>query len=80
MSILLAREISFDPYRKAFYSLYPGNWNYKIIDLGDIEKGETAEDTRFAAKEVIAALIQKKYYSHLFWRKPRNRICTISCL
>ena len=52
-------EISFDPYRKALYSLYPGNWNYKIIDLGDIEKGETAEDTRFAAKEVIAALLKK---------------------
>lgn len=52
-------EISFEPYRKALYSLYPGNWNYKIIDIGDIQKGETAEDTRFAAKEVIAALIKK---------------------
>ncbi len=52
-------ELSFDPYRKALYSLYPGNWNYKVIDLGDIEKGETPEDTRFAAKEVIAALLDK---------------------
>jgi len=52
-------EISFDAYRKAFYSLYPGNWNYTIIDLGDIEKGNSAEDTRFAAKEVIAALLKK---------------------
>jgi arginase family enzyme len=52
-------ELSFDPYRKALYSLYPGNWNYKIIDLGDIEKGATIEDTRFAAKEVIAALLKK---------------------
>lgn len=55
----IGAEISFDSYRKALYSLYPGNWNYKIIDLGDIEKGETAEDTRFAAKEVIAALLKK---------------------
>ena len=55
----MGEEISFDPYRKALYSLYPGNWNYKIIDLGDIEKGETPEDTRFAAKEVIAALLNK---------------------
>jgi arginase family enzyme len=55
----IGSEISFDPYRKALYSLYPGNWNYKIIDLGDIEKGATAADTRFAAKEVIAALLKK---------------------
>ncbi|WP_026451378.1 formimidoylglutamase [Aequorivita capsosiphonis] len=55
----MGATISFDPYRKALYALYPGNWNYKIIDLGDIEKGETPEDTRFAAKEVIAALLNK---------------------
>lgn len=51
-------EISFDSYRLAFYSLYPGNWNHSIIDLGDIEKGETPEDSRFAAKETIAALLK----------------------
>lgn len=56
----MGEDISFDPYRKALYSLYPGNWNYKIIDLGDIEKGETADDSHFAAKEVIAALLEKK--------------------
>lgn len=55
----IGADISFDAYRKAFYSLYPGNWNYKIIDLGDIENGEKVEDSRFAAKEVIAALIKK---------------------
>lgn len=55
----IGAEISFDSYRKTLYSLYPGNWNYNIIDIGDIEKGETAEDTRFAAKEVIAALLKK---------------------
>ena len=51
-------EISFDSYRKAFYSLYPGNWNYNIIDLGDIEKGSSQEDSRYAAKETIAALLK----------------------
>ncbi len=53
-------EICFDLYRKAFYSLYPGNWSHSIIDLGDIEKGETPEDSRFAAKETIAALLKMK--------------------
>lgn len=51
-------EISFDSYRKAFYSLFPGNWNHAIVDLGDIEKGESPEDSRFAAKETIAALLK----------------------
>src|SRR5690606_37912306 len=58
--------ISFDAYRKAFYSLYPGNWNHKIIDPGDIEKGATAEDTRFVAKEVIAALLKKNIVPLIF--------------
>ncbi len=55
----MGAEVSFDAYRKAFYSLYPGNWSNKIIDIGDIENGVTVEDTRFAAKEVIAALLKK---------------------
>lgn len=52
-------EVCFDVYRKALYSLYPGNWNHGIIDLGDIEKGASAEDSRFAAKEVVAALLNR---------------------
>lgn len=52
-------EISLDAFRKAFYSLYPGNWSKKIIDLGDIHKGATVEDTYFAFKTVVAALLKK---------------------
>lgn len=51
-------EISFDIYRKAFYSLYPGNWSHEIIDLGDIKKGESVEDSRFASRETISALLK----------------------
>jgi arginase family enzyme len=53
-------EVSFEAVRKEFYSLYPGNWSRKIIDLGDIEKGETVEDTYFAVKTVVAALLKLK--------------------
>ncbi len=56
----LGEEVSFDSYRKALYSLYPGNWNHSIIDLGDIEQGETPEDSHFAAREVISRLMQHK--------------------
>src|SRR6478672_5580580 len=45
--------------RKEFYSLFPGNWNVSIADLGDIEAGNSVEDTAFALREVVAALLKK---------------------
>jgi len=45
--------------RKAFYGLFPGSWNTVIADLGDINKGESVEDTYFALKTTIAILIKK---------------------
>lgn len=46
--------------RKELYSLFPGNWDASIADLGNILPGEAIEDTYFALKEVIALLIKKK--------------------
>lgn len=45
--------------RKTFYSLFPGSWHTKIVDLGNINKGERVEDTYFALKTTIALLIKK---------------------
>jgi hypothetical protein len=45
--------------RKELYSLFPGNWNVSIADLGDIESGNSVDDTSFALREVIAALLKK---------------------
>ena len=56
----IGEELCFDEIRKSFYSLYPGNWPHRIIDLGDIEKGETLNDTHFAMKAVIEQLLLKK--------------------
>ncbi|PKD17592.1 arginase [Salegentibacter salinarum] len=58
----LGEEIDFLDFvdvRKAFYSLFPGNWHIKIADLGDIEKGETVEDTYFAIQTLVAQLVKK---------------------
>ena len=44
--------------RKAFYSLYPGNWHVSIADLGDILAGSSLEDTYFATHKVIARLLK----------------------
>jgi len=55
----IGEKLCFDDIRKSLYSLYPGNWTHKIIDLGDIEKGESVKDTYFAMKTVIEALLKK---------------------
>ena len=46
--------------RKEFYSLFPGNWQKQIVDLGDIVAGESLEDTYYALKIAIAHLIKNK--------------------
>ena len=55
----IGEEICFDEIRKSLYSLYPGNWPYSIIDMGDIEKGESIQDTHFAMKTVMEELLKK---------------------
>lgn len=56
----LGEELSFDTLRKSIYGLYPGNWNETIVDLGDIAKGASVEDTYFAFRTVLEALLKKK--------------------
>ena len=45
--------------RLQLYSLMKGNWNTTIADLGDVEPGNTVEDTYFVVKGVVAELITK---------------------
>ena len=52
-------EVDLDTIRKEFYSLFPGNWESPIADLGDILAGNSLEDTFFAVKKVISKLIKK---------------------
>lgn len=56
----MGAEVNFENFRKALYSLYPGNWSGKIIDLGDIQKGATIADTLFAVKQITEELLLKK--------------------
>ena len=56
----IGEEFQLNEIRKAFYALFPGSWNTTVADLGDINKGETVEDTYFALKTTIAVLIEKK--------------------
>ena len=53
-------DFSFDNFRKQFYSLFPGNWNASIVDLGTIEAGASVADTYFVVKNLMAQLIKKR--------------------
>lgn len=45
--------------REELYKLYPGNWPTNVVDLGDIQQGNTIEDTYFALGEVLTYLIKR---------------------
>ena len=47
-----------EDFRKSFYHLFPGNWNFKICDLGNLPNGAYPEDTYFALKEICIHLRQ----------------------
>ena len=53
-------DCNFDRFRKEFYSLYPGNWNVSLADLGTIEAGASIEDTYFVLKKLVEELVKKK--------------------
>ncbi len=55
----IGEEFNFNEIRKSLYGLFPGSWDSVIADLGDIEKGETVEDTYFALQTTVTLLIQK---------------------
>ena len=46
--------------RKELYQLYPGNWPISVVDLGNISKGNSIEDTYFALGELLTYLIKSK--------------------
>jgi len=55
----LDESVNFNAVRKSFYALYPGNWGLQLADLGDIMPGDQVEDTYFAVKTIVSALLRK---------------------
>ena len=56
----IGEEFNFSEIRKTLYSLFPGNWKKTIVDLGDINQGESVEDTYFALRTTVSILLEKK--------------------
>lgn len=52
-------EVNLDAVRKELYTLFPGNWQSSIADLGNIIPGNSLEDTFFALQKVASKLIRK---------------------
>ena len=48
-----------DAVRKHLYQLFPGNWHTNIADLGDIQKGNSVNDTYFAVNKLITYLLKQ---------------------
>ncbi|WP_445381271.1 formimidoylglutamase [Robiginitalea sp. IMCC43444] len=52
-------RLNLDEIRIQLYKLMQGNWEQGILDLGDIEEGETVKDTYFVVREIIAGLLEE---------------------
>jgi arginase family enzyme len=51
-------EVDLTEIRKELYTLFPGNWQTSIADLGDILPGNSLEDTFFAVQKVTSKLLK----------------------
>ena len=58
-SLSNSENILKNSFRDAFYSLYYGNWDIVLADLGNIPEGTTQEDTFVAIREVTAHLLKQ---------------------
>lgn len=45
--------------RKQLYKLFPGSWISKIADLGNIQQGNTVQDTYFAVSDLLSGLLKQ---------------------
>ena len=58
-SLTNSENILKNSFREHFYSLYLGNWNLTLADLGNIPEGTTQEDTFLAIKETVSFLLKE---------------------
>ena len=56
----IGSELNYNDLRTTLYSLFAGNWHTIIADLGDIEPGESTEDSYYALRTSVELLVEKK--------------------
>ncbi|SDD86352.1 Arginase family enzyme [Pricia antarctica] len=52
-------KLNISAIRIQLYKLFRGNWNSNLADMGNIEEGETVEDTYFVVRNALAELVRK---------------------
>ncbi len=58
-----SQNANFEQAREEFYSLYKGNWDVNIIDLGEVLSGASVSDTYFAVTQLVAFIHDKEAIS-----------------
>jgi formiminoglutamase len=48
-----------DHVRNKLYELYPGNWNSRTADLGDLHPGDSVEDTYYVVRQLTECLLRE---------------------
>jgi arginase family enzyme len=55
-----ATSVDLTAIRNELYSMFPGNWDASIADLGNIAAGDSIDDSYFALKKIVAHLIKNR--------------------
>ncbi|MBC5839939.1 formimidoylglutamase [Flavobacterium sp. F-380] len=56
----MAASVDLTAVRQELYTMFPGNWDASIADLGDIAAGNSIDDSYFALKKIVAHLIKNR--------------------
>ena len=71
-------RLDVDEIRIQLYRLMTGNWNSTILDIGDIEEGDTVEDTYFVCQRGGGRTIGGEYYTYYYRCDPRYYLSYLS--
>ena len=55
-------ENSYLEFRHALYTLFTGNWSFRIIDFGDLKSGLDVKDTYFALNDIVSSLLSQSVF------------------
>ena len=57
--------IEFNSYldlRRSFYSMFQGNWQFRIADFGNLRLGDDLKDTYFAINDIVSNLLSQSVF------------------
>ena len=61
-SLVHVESVSFHKFRKSFYGLFKGNWDFRITDFGDLKLGNDLKDTYFVLNDIVSHLLSQSIF------------------